>query len=43
MDAQFDESLWAQFVVSIAGIAIMTAFAYAATWFKVETDLTAAR
>ena len=39
VDAQFDESLWAQFVVSIAGIAIMTAFAYAATWFKVETDL----
>ena len=43
VDAQFDESLWAQFVVSLAGITIMTAFAYAATWFKVETDLKAAR
>jgi hypothetical protein len=41
VDAQFDESLLAQFFVSIAGIAIMIAFAYAATWFKVETDLKA--
>jgi hypothetical protein len=41
IDAQFDESLVAQLVVSIAGIAIMTAFAYTATWFKVETDLKA--
>ncbi len=41
VDAQFDESLVSQFFVSIAGIAIMTAFAYAATWFKVETDLPA--
>ena len=38
IDAQFDESLVAQLVVSIAGIAIMIAFAYAAAWFKVESD-----
>ena len=43
VNAQLDESLVAQFVVSIAGIAIMTAFAYAATWFKVETTVKAAR
>lgn len=41
IDAQFDESLVAQLVVSIAGIAIMTAFAYTATWFKVDTELKA--
>jgi hypothetical protein len=45
VDAQFDESnvsqVLSQLVVSIAGIALMTAFAYAATWFKVETDLQA--
>jgi hypothetical protein len=42
VDVQFDDSFWAQLVVSIAGITIMTAFAYAATWFKVDTDLKAA-
>ena len=43
VDAQFDESPVAQLVVSIAGIAIMTAFAYAAAWFKVDSDLRPAR
>jgi hypothetical protein len=28
-----------QLFVSITGIVVMTAFAYAATWFKVESDL----
>jgi hypothetical protein len=41
VNAQFDESLLSQLFVSIAGIAIMIAFAYAATWFRVETDLQA--
>jgi hypothetical protein len=41
IDAHFDGSILSQLVVSIAGIVIMTAFAYAATWFKVETDLQA--
>ncbi len=39
IDAHFDGSLLSQLVVSISGIAIMTAFAYAAAWFKVESDL----
>jgi hypothetical protein len=39
IDAHFDESLLSQIVVSISGIAVMTAFAYAASWFKVESDL----
>src|SRR5262245_51248197 len=32
--SQFEESLLSQIVVSVAGIAIMCAAAYAATWFK---------
>lgn len=39
--AQFEESLLSQLVVSIAGIAVMIAFAYGARWFRVETDLQA--
>jgi hypothetical protein len=39
VDAHFDGSLLSQIVVSISGIAIMTAFAYGAAWFKVESDL----
>ncbi len=42
VEAHFDGSILSQVVVSISGIVIMTAFAYAATWFKVETDLKAA-
>jgi hypothetical protein len=41
VDAHFDGSLLSQLVVSFLGIAIMTAFAYAATWFKVKSDLKA--
>jgi hypothetical protein len=41
VDAHFDGSLLSQLVVSISGIVIMTAFAYVATWFKVESDLQA--
>jgi hypothetical protein len=41
VDAHFDGSLLSQIVVSFLGIAIMTAFAYAATWFKVKSDLKA--
>ena len=41
VDAHFDGSLLSQLVVSISGIVIMTAFAYAATWFKVESDVRA--
>ncbi len=39
--AHFDGSLLSQLVVSFLGIAIMTAFAYAATWFKGKSDLKA--
>jgi hypothetical protein len=39
VDAHFDGSLLSQLFVSITGIVVMTAFAYAATWFKVESDL----
>jgi hypothetical protein len=42
IDTNFEESLLSQLLVSFAGIAVMTGFAYAATWFKVETDLKAA-
>jgi hypothetical protein len=42
IDTNFEESLLSQLVVSFAGIAVMTGFAYAATWFKVDTDLKAA-
>jgi hypothetical protein len=39
VDSQFDDAFSSQLSVSIAGIVIMSVFAYAATWFKVETDL----
>ena len=42
VNAQFDESILSQLFVSIAGIVIMTAFAYAATWFRVESNAKAA-
>lgn len=41
IDTHFDGSLLSQLFVSISGIAIMTAFAYAASWFKVDSDLRA--
>jgi hypothetical protein len=42
VNAQFDESLLSQLFVSIAGIVIMTAFAYAATWFRGDSKPKAA-
>jgi hypothetical protein len=38
VDAQFEGSILSQVIVSIAGIAIMSAAAYGATWYKGEAD-----
>jgi len=38
VDAQFEGSLLSEVVVSFAGIAVMTAAAYAASWYKGEAD-----